>query len=1115
MVAHANIGGSQSLVVSERGLPHRDAPGAALDEVPCCLVEEVPRQLPGTPAERAPVDPWLLQRRAALVGSYLAGDSVLVSWSRAREGGPVQVLVGGGSLTNALGSARESEGVHGSNVRRGAPGGEHGREHGRETNPPPQAPGRKGCVANLPAGAVGVEFRGLRGLLEDVPHWAPVAGRLGPVRPAEAGAAGEAWGGAHAARLEEVISTVWPGPFSWLVWATPVHHAEIERMAAVLERLPSFARAQSSANSASATRAERLEARHRELERSRLDGLWNIRVLVGHDSPEQARRLAALLCATVDVGRLPYALHPLAPVPGLGAALDPVGDGVAANRDGWSAERAAGRVAGAAVPAAGWAGGAGDRAATGQAAAGQAAADQAASRAADPAAEHVDGSMWPIVAGTDLLAALAFTPRTELPGIRLRVPSTFDLTPESAGELELGTILSPTRAAVGSLSVSRETLKRHTFVCGATGSGKSQTIRGLLERLSRAEPPVPWLVIEPAKAEYRLMAGRLRDTPHEVVCIRPGDVNGVPVGLNPLEPEPGFALQTHVDLIRALFLASFRSEEPFPQVLTRALTRCYEEQGFDLVLGESRVAGVQPRYPQLADLQRVAREVVTSIGYGPEVTQDVRGFIDVRLSSLRLGTAGRFLGDGHPLDVAGLLARNVVLELEDVGDDQEKAFLMGLVIVRAYEHLRTRSANEPPGEGELRHAMVVEEAHRLLRRPEGLGQVAHAVELFANLLAEVRAYGEGIVVAEQIPQKIVPDVIKNTAVKVIHRLPARDDRDAVGATMNLTDAQSEYIVGLRTGEAAAFSDAMDYPVLVRMECGSARESDESLGDELPLAGRMSVACGACCQAQPCGLRDMRRAQRLLERDPRVTLWVELVVVAHLLGHRAPVAHDALLDDCRRLAQRERECVLAHAVQRAVAARSPAIARHVSPDALAARAVAVLAAQLERSSPPAGPPAAEWLVDPYRWEHVRKSLWDWSEGGTTDASAHPDTALWRSQLALDLPGATCTEQMLALKRRIAGVQELRPTVLFGCDKPSALEWAVGVPRTDERWASALADAVQRFAAHSYEWPAARFAARYVGGGREDGSPVGSAGAVASAGPAGSARPAASASPAGGG
>ena len=69
----------------------------------------------------------------------------------------------------------------------------------------------------------------------------------------------------------------------------------------------------------------------------------------------------------------------------------------------------------------------------------------------------------------------------------------------------------------------------------ATGAGKSQTVRGLLEAAARAG--IPWLVVEPAKAEYRLMAARLPGT--EVIRIRPGELGDPPAGINPLEPAPG------------------------------------------------------------------------------------------------------------------------------------------------------------------------------------------------------------------------------------------------------------------------------------------------------------------------------------------------------------------------------------------------------------------------------------------------------------------------------------------------------------------------------------------------------------------------------------------------
>src|ERR1700759_4512914 len=222
------------------------------------------------------------------------------------------------------------------------------------------------------------------------------------------------------------------------------------------------------------------------------------------------------------------------------------------------------------------------------------------------------------------------------------------------------------------------------------------------------------------------MAARLAGSGAEVVRIRPGEADAVAAGLNPLEPATDghgrrFPLQTHADLVRALFLAAFQSEEPFPQVLSAALTRVYEDAGWDLALGEPLTPGLAPADPRLADRQRTAEQVVQGIGYGPEMSADVLGFIKVRLASLRLGTTGRFLDGGHPIDFGRLLRRNVVLEIEDVGDDRDKAFLMGTVLLRLAEHLRLEGRQKgagSPADG-LRHLTVFEEAHRLLRRPEG------------------------------------------------------------------------------------------------------------------------------------------------------------------------------------------------------------------------------------------------------------------------------------------------------------------------------------------------------------------------------------------------------------
>ena len=86
---------------------------------------------------------------------------------------------------------------------------------------------------------------------------------------------------------------------------------------------------------------------------------------------------------------------------------------------------------------------------------------------------------------------------------------------------------------------------------------------------------------------------------------------------------------------------------------------------------------------------------------------------------------------------------------------------MGTVLIQLAEHLRMQARGSGPGPAPgLRHLSVFEEAHRLLRRPEehrgGSGATVHAVEMFAGLLAEIRAYGEGLIIAEQIPPRSSP-----------------------------------------------------------------------------------------------------------------------------------------------------------------------------------------------------------------------------------------------------------------------------------------------------------------------------------------------------------------------
>jgi DNA helicase HerA-like ATPase len=842
----------------------------------------------------------------------------------------------------------------------------------------------------FPWGARGVPFTA--SLLADLDRllWAPCPGRQAPQLLSELAGADAGWPaqgarGAGAARgrgpdgpgmptlFEAALLTLMARPFGWLVVAEPTDliDAETADLRTQLNVLRRYEEEHARFE------AERAQRRLAELDAYREAGLWNVRVLAGAASEEELSLIAPVLVGSVDLHAHPYRLR--------------------------------------------------------SAASGRDLADALVATFSDP----VDGSRVPFAATAGTLAALTGLPRREVPGVRVLDTGYFDVTSETAAgdAISLGAILDGQDRPVGDFNVPLATLNRHAFVTGATGSGKSQTVRHILAQLTGAG--VGWLAIEPVKSEYAAMAGRIAGSA-KITVVNPSDPAAIPLSVNPLAPEPGYPVQAHMDMVRALFLAAFDAREPFPQIMAQALQRAYEDCGWDAVTGSGLPdAAAPPAVPTLARLQAAALEVIEDVGYGRELQADVRGFVEVRLRSLRTGSAGRFFEGGHPADIGELLRRNVVLALEDVANDEDKAFLIGTLIIRIVEHLRLR-ARARPAAG-LRHVIVLEEAHRLLRAGRE-GASAHAVELFASMLAEIRAYGEGIIIAEQIPAKLVPDVVKNTALKIVHRLPAHDDRQLVGAAMNLDEDQSRQVVSLQPGAAAVFADGMDRPLRVRVPFGGdfegAPKPDELLPP--PVLGRRSAACGPACTAgRACTLLELRRADLLgnAPDDAWLRVWAEALVLAFLTNRPLPAVPAALRQRWAGLDGRLRDCLLATTLDRALQGRSLTVRGFADPQELAAAAAATAQRMLAGGKGAGTVPGARWVIPQLQWLHEIERVCPL--GGTPDPFALAPPLEFALPGLADRPDAKIGQRVSGLRRHPLSMELARNrlpawTVLLGED-----------------------------------------------------------------------------------
>lgn len=525
------------------------------------------------------------------------------------------------------------------------------------------------------------------------------------------------------------------------------------------------------------------------------------------------------------------------------------------------------------------------------------------------------------------LAAYVHLPDIETPGFAIDLATRFD-TARVAGvgprRIELGSIVAGAAVSEEGYGISLDSLSRHALVAGVTGGGKTNTILSVLE--SAAAAGVPFCVIEPAKTEYRALLN------HPVLGPRlrvftVGNESVSPLRLNPLEVPDGIAVATHLDLLRMAFLASFGAWTPLPQVLERCLLEVYADAGWDLATNTNlRIApgeSAEGSFPSISDLVAKVAVVVRDLGYDDRVSGDLRAALTTRLSSLRSGVKGAMYDVRSSIPMDTLFGSPCVIELEALGDDGDKAFLSALLLIRLVEHRRGQGARP-----DLAHVLVIEEAHRLLGQAdtsssEESGDArGYAVEAFSNLLSEVRAYGQGVIVADQVPVRLAPDVVKNTNLKIAHRIVAADDQATLGNAMAMNPSQQRSLTSLPAGEAVVFSEGDDAPLKVRV--GLVKEQLGATPSDHDVSGRMAAwrdatpevrevfvpqaFCVETCRDQPRACQAARdltgdlTVQRALSRTVLATvvevgaldrLWDDLAAV---LSSRLPprVGLDALL-----------------------------------------------------------------------------------------------------------------------------------------------------------------------------------------------------------------------------
>ncbi|MDR2673386.1 MAG: ATP-binding protein [Opitutaceae bacterium] len=365
----------------------------------------------------------------------------------------------------------------------------------------------------------------------------------------------------------------------------------------------------------------------------------------------------------------------------------------------------------------------------------------------------------------------------------------------NGGDITVGALKSSSRG--DTIGFFLKDLTKHMLVVGTPGSGKTTFSVSLLDRLWKAHG-IPFLVIEPAKNEYRALVQSIPG----LQVFTPGKNFISPFIYNPFVPPENVVLESYKSVLKTAFAAAVTMSSPLDRIFEETVHNCYSDfRWLDTYTGADggRVFNMQ-------DFIKCFQKTFDAIGY----TGDARNI--GRAGLVRLAGLASLFDNYNSIPVSDILSKPTLIELAAVENSDQKALLIALLLLSILSYVNRNF----PGGGGLRNVILLEEAHVLLdsgaRREEGAADpAAIAKNLLKRMLAEIRSYGVGLVIADQSPRKAGTDVVALTNIKLAFRLVEREDKEIISDSTNMTEVQTRRLARLKPGEAMLFFDRLEEP----------------------------------------------------------------------------------------------------------------------------------------------------------------------------------------------------------------------------------------------------------------------------------------------------------------
>ncbi len=421
-----------------------------------------------------------------------------------------------------------------------------------------------------------------------------------------------------------------------------------------------------------------------------------------------------------------------------------------------------------------------------------------------------------ISVGGKALPSVMGLPMKSVPGVTVMESAEFgrnivtdDHAHSGNRKIQIGEIIYMGKKDTTPVNFFVNSLSMHTFICGAPGSGKSNTVYKLMYELCRltSRPErddgygnVKFLVIEPAKGEYKYEFGKMPNI--NIFTTKTGLCRMLCI--NPFEfPYEKMDVREHIERLKNIISACWPLTAAMPAILSNAIEQAFVRCGWDIENSMYVFPG-KIKFPCFDDILKILPILIDNSEYSAQAKGDYKGALVTRVAALTRGIAGAVFTNIVTIPDSVLFDENTIIDLSMVGSSETRSLIMGILVMKLenYRKATATQSNYP-----LRHVTILEEAHNLLPRcstsqsNDSSNVQGKSVESISNAISEMRTYGEGFIIVDQSPSAVASVAVSNTSTKIIMRLPGEEDVKSASASIGLNDDQSRQIPMLPQGQA--------------------------------------------------------------------------------------------------------------------------------------------------------------------------------------------------------------------------------------------------------------------------------------------------------------------------